>query len=91
MRQKEPKNKEAGIILSGIENLTEFLSTVCITILDEQRPLLHTAYIGDSSYLLLRLVEGNLKVLHHSPEQQKEFNFPFQVIVLKKNLEITFS
>jgi len=54
-------------------------STVCITILDEQRPLLHTAYIGDSSYLLLRLVEGNLKVLHHSPEQQKEFNFPFQI------------
>jgi len=54
-------------------------STVCTVILDEQRPLIHTAYIGDSSYLLLRLVEGNLKVLHHSPEQQKDFNFPFQI------------
>jgi len=54
MPQKALKNKEAGRVFGKKIKFIKFFSTVCITILDEQRPLLHTTYIGDSSYLLLR-------------------------------------
>lgn len=47
--------------------------------LDEKAPILYTANLGDSGYLLLRKEGLDLVTLFRSKEQQHSFNFPFQV------------
>ena len=39
----------------------------------------YTSNLGDSSYLIIRVIDGKLKKLFKSEDQQYSFNFPFQV------------
>lgn len=47
--------------------------------LDEKAPIIYTANLGDSGYMLLRKEGIDLVQLFRSKEQQHSFNFPFQV------------
>ena len=53
--------------------------TVVISVLDEELPLLYTANLGDSGYMLLRKQGIDLMTQFRTKEQQHQFNFPFQV------------
>jgi len=52
-------------------------STCVLTILDEEKPYLYTANLGDSAYLLLRKEGLDLISKFRTKEQQHSFNFPF--------------
>ncbi|EGR28517.1 protein phosphatase, putative [Ichthyophthirius multifiliis] len=55
-------------------------STLVMCTLDQNKDILNTTYIGDSGYCLYRFDEkGNIKLEHMFTEQQKSFNFPYQI------------
>ena len=56
--------------------------TCCIVNLDSNSPVLTTANIGDSGYMILRSDVTNnndaeLSIFYESKEQQHQFNFPY--------------
>ncbi|CDW72503.1 serine threonine family 2c [Stylonychia lemnae] len=53
--------------------------TCVIAILDEEKPYIYTANLGDSGFLILRKEGLDLISRFRSKEQQHSFNFPFQV------------
>ena len=72
---------------------------MCIVILDETHPVIHSSYIGDSGYIILRLEyihviinkfnrksEKNLDIVFKSEEHCRSFNFPYQVENLEVNI-----
>lgn len=59
------KNKETGS------------STCVVATLDKYAPLLYTANLGDSGYLLLRKSGLDLISIFRTKEQTHSFNFPF--------------
>ena len=54
-------------------------STCVITSIDKEAPLLYTANLGDSGYLLLRRNGSELTTVYRSKEQTHGFNFPYQI------------
>lgn len=60
-------------------------TTCCVITLDEKKPLLYSSYIGDSGFLHIRRVRDidsnklDLKVINRTIEQNKSFNYPYQV------------
>lgn len=53
-------------------------STLCVVMLEEDEPVLRTANLGDSAYMIIRVsASGKLETLFRSKEQQKSFNFPY--------------
>jgi protein phosphatase PTC7 len=64
-------------------------STCCLLAIDPKDPLLRTANIGDSGYLLYRKEGERLKCYYESPEHQRSFNFPYQIGTNGDNPEIS--
>lgn len=56
-------------------------STIVMLLLNQETKKLHSTYVGDSLYMILRYDESEkiFKLLHKSNEQQHKFNQPFQV------------
>eukprot|EP00825_Cyclidium_porcatum_P016012 TRINITY_DN191_c0_g1_i4.p1 TRINITY_DN191_c0_g1~~TRINITY_DN191_c0_g1_i4.p1 ORF type:complete len:307 (+),score=64.24 TRINITY_DN191_c0_g1_i4:68-988(+) len=54
-------------------------STLVICTIDKERAILHATYMGDSGYLILRNDNGSLRIVHQYKEQQKSFNYPYQL------------
>jgi len=52
-------------------------ATCCIVTLDQVAPILYTANLGDSGYMILRKSGLDLTSLFRTKEQQHSFNFPF--------------
>lgn len=68
------------MLIEAVNDNRETGSCTCVlATLDENAPLLYTANIGDSGYMLLRKEGLDLVKLFRSKEQQHSFNFPFQV------------
>ena len=68
------------ILIDAVNDNREIGSCTCVlSTLDEKAPLLYTANLGDSGYMLLRKQGLDLITLFRSKEQQHSFNFPFQV------------
>lgn len=55
-------------------------TTACLISTDPNLPLLHTAYIGDSGYIVIRFgLKKGYRIVYRSPEQEKTFGCPFQL------------
>lgn len=68
------------LLVEAVEQTRETGSSTCvITSLDREAPLLYTANLGDSGYLLLRKSGLDLVSVFRSKEQTHSFNFPFQI------------
>jgi protein phosphatase PTC7 len=68
------------ILVDAVMNNHEMGSATCVCLsLDKQAPVLYTANLGDSGYLLLRKSGLDLVSVFRSKEMQHSFNFPFQV------------
>jgi len=73
-------NPKQLIIDSAARTKNVGSSTICVVNLNEEKPTLHTSYIGDSGYLVLRKIDDdNIRIVYQSQEQQKGFNFPYQI------------
>ena len=74
------KRNPREIIVSAVSMNNQVGSSTCVVAcLDEEKPFLYTANLGDSGYLLLRKQGVDLVSVFRSEEQQHSFNFPFQV------------
>ena len=68
------------ILIDAVSDNREIGSCTCVlATLDEKAPIIYTANLGDSGYMLLRKEGIDLVQLFRSKEQQHSFNFPFQV------------
>jgi protein phosphatase PTC7 len=68
------------MLIEAVNDNREIGSCTCVlATLDEQAPLMYTANLGDSGYMILRKEGLDLVKLFRSKEQQHSFNFPFQV------------
>lgn len=68
------------ILIDAVNDNREIGSCTCVlATLDEKAPLLYTANLGDSGYLLLRKEGLDLVQIFRTKEQQHSFNFPYQV------------
>lgn len=68
------------MLIDAVHENREVGSCTCVlATLDEKAPLLYTANLGDSGYMLLRKQGLDLIQVFRSKEQQHSFNFPFQV------------
>jgi protein phosphatase PTC7 len=78
---KYRKNPKQMLIDVANNNKETGSSTLVIAAIDPESDLLRTSYIGDSSYLLVRIDQstGNYIKVYRSEEQQHSFNFPFQI------------
>lgn len=54
-------------------------STCAIVVLDQEKPKVHTANIGDSGFLIFRKANNEINLVGKSKETTHEFNFPFQL------------
>jgi protein phosphatase PTC7 len=54
-------------------------STVVVGILDPVKPIFRTSYVGDSGYYIIRKSGMRWTFFFMSEEQQKGFNFPYQL------------
>ena len=54
-------------------------STCCILLLDEKNKQIHSSYIGDSLYIILRYKKDGFAIEFKSIEQIHRFNTPYQV------------
>jgi len=54
-------------------------STLAVAYLDRDAPILRTSYIGDSRYVIYRRREGKWGIFYEAQEQQRRFNFPYQL------------
>lgn len=73
----QPKEllKEAHKITNEIGSTTAVLLTV-----DDAKAVIYSSYIGDSGYAIYRKRDdGEIEIVHKSEEQQKGFNFPYQI------------
>ena len=64
---------------SVYENTYQGSATICSILIDDKTPIVRTANIGDSGYLLLRKVGLDLILKHQSEPKWHNFNFPHQV------------
>ena len=68
------------LLVEAVYNNNEPGSATCVILtLDTVAPVLYTAAIGDSGYMILRKSGLDLTTAHRSREQQHSFNFPYQV------------
>ena len=66
------------VLIEAVAENREIGSCTCVmATLDEKAPLIYTANLGDSGYMLLRKEGLDLVQLFRSKEQQHSFNFPF--------------
>ena len=74
-------------LIEKSHNLTKAIgsTTVCLMTLDDEKLLLRTAFVGDSAYAIFRKQDDKYQLIFKSKEQQKSFNFPFQVKKCKIN------
>jgi len=72
-------NPKTIIVDAAAKTKNQGSSTLCILTLDEITPILHTAYIGDSGYIIFRKESNSLKVIYKSEEHCRGFNFPYQI------------
>eukprot|EP00828_Plagiopyla_frontata_P047775 TRINITY_DN8936_c0_g1_i5.p2 TRINITY_DN8936_c0_g1~~TRINITY_DN8936_c0_g1_i5.p2 ORF type:complete len:317 (-),score=66.49 TRINITY_DN8936_c0_g1_i5:78-1028(-) len=73
-------NPKQLIIDAAQKTKAQGSSTLAIVTIDDIKPVLYSSYIGDSGYNIYR--PGNNKTLDIafvSEEQQKSFNFPYQI------------
>jgi len=54
-------------------------STLAVAYLDRDAPILRTSYIGDTRYAIYRKIEGKWAIFYEAQEQQRRFNFPYQL------------
>jgi protein phosphatase PTC7 len=70
--------KPVQIMIDAVKNNKETGSSTCvICTLDKVAPVIYTANLGDSGYMLLRKSGQDLDMLFRSKEQQHSFNFPY--------------
>lgn len=68
------------MLIEAVNDNREIGSCTCVlATLDEKAPLLYTANLGDSGYMILRKEGLDLIKIYRTKEQQHSFNFPFQV------------
>ena len=68
------------LLMDAVYDNREIGSATCVlATIDENAPILHSANIGDSGYMLLRKEGLDLVKMFRTKEQQHSFNFPFQV------------
>lgn len=68
------------MLIEAVNDNREIGSCTCVlATLDEKAPLLYTANLGDSGYMILRKEGLDLIKIFRTKEQQHSFNFPFQV------------
>jgi len=72
-------NPKQLVIDAAVRTKSQGSSTLCIVNLDEEKSTIHSSYIGDSGYVILRKVEEDMRVVYLSKEQQRGFNFPYQI------------
>ena len=73
-------NDPNRLIIDAVSQNHETGSSTCVVVtLDKYKPLLYTANLGDSGYMLLRKSGLDLIQIFKSKEQTHSFNFPFQV------------
>ncbi|KRX04094.1 Protein phosphatase 2C (PP2C)-like domain [Pseudocohnilembus persalinus] len=83
--QKTPQTyiEDPKSIIIDAHTLTkEIGSTTCcvLTINDQDENNLKTSYIGDSGYVIYRKTsQSTFETIYVSEEQQKSFNFPYQI------------
>ena len=66
------------LIIEAVSSNNETGSSTCVVVsLDKNKPLIYTANIGDSGYMLLRKSGLDLIQVFKSKEQTHSFNFPF--------------
>lgn len=39
-------------------------TTVCLVTIEDDKPILHSAYIGDSGYIIYRKENNNIKIVY---------------------------
>ncbi|KRX01894.1 Protein phosphatase 2C (PP2C)-like domain [Pseudocohnilembus persalinus] len=54
-------------------------STLVVASIQDDKPILNTALLGDSGYILFRVEENKLNIIYEFSEQQHSFNFPYQL------------
>lgn len=69
-------------MIDAVEANTEIGScTICLVSLDSKSPVIFTANLGDSGYMILRndkkIKDDDLNIFYESKEQQHAFNFPY--------------
>ena len=68
------------ILVNSCKNtISKGSSTCCMILFDSIKRTTYTSNLGDSSYLIIRVIDGKLKKLFKSEDQPHSFNFPFQV------------
>ena len=68
------------MLIEAVNDNREIGSCTCVlATLDDKAPLLYTANLGDSGYMILRKEGLDLIKIFRTKEQQHSFNFPFQV------------
>ena len=75
-------NPKQLIVASCKDNKETGSSTIVVTTLDPLQLKLHTAFLGDSGYMIFRRNDFDAKkldIVFRSEEQQHSFNFPYQV------------
>ena len=71
-------NPKELLIQSARANKEKGSSTLVIATLSSTA-LLRTSMIGDSGYIILRMINNSISTVYRSVEQQHSFNYPFQV------------
>ena len=72
--------KPREFLVDAVADNNEIGSATCvICTLDRHAPVMYTANLGDSGYMLLRKSGLDLTQVFRTKEQQHSFNFPFQV------------
>jgi len=80
--QKYVKNPKLLLMEACRENKETGSTTVIVITLEEDKPVIHSALIGDAGYIVLRPMDhapGKVQIVYRSEEQQHSFNYPVQV------------
>jgi len=72
-------NPKKLIIEAATDNDHPGTSTLAVAYLDREAPILRTSYIGDTRYVIYRKIEGKWGIFYEAQEQQRRFNFPYQL------------
>jgi protein phosphatase PTC7 len=66
-------------MIADVSSLNEFIGSSTMAALTIFGDKLQTCYIGDSGFVIFRLVDGQYKLEFEFKDQQHGFNFPYQL------------
>ncbi|EGR30717.1 t-cell activation protein phosphatase 2c, putative [Ichthyophthirius multifiliis] len=78
--EKKYQNNPKDLIIN-VQPTVQYLgsSTLVLITIDQVENYIYSSYIGDSGYMIFRYNQQYLDIIFEFEEQQKSFNFPFQL------------